>query len=288
MEKHNNKTPLRDLNAFEQKARLKDIVLQAYHRRSRNLPANLDEIVETLKGDLLKSYPDCPIETIDDAIVTETLHDPDAALSVTFFFNAVKKAWFTPRVNAHTWESKTDDDLAYWSQRRKELEDKGLQGTDKYAEACEMIRHYEQGDTEQDTISLLDTCASKLKAMDAYEKKGYRVAKVAVQGDIRIPLPAFNARREFAYLAMRRQIAFDADLAHLDQAIEEVNQERLREHHNRVDRSHAKEDPDVMAMAKRLAVLRWLRACTIRNTTPSAILTPLAEETSYQNLRRTI
>ena len=282
------KTPIKTMAGIDLTKRLQGILTQAYHRRSRQLPANIAEISETLKGDLLKAFPDCPIEVVDDSIILATLNEPDTPLSPTFFFNAVKKAWFTPRVNAHTWESKTDDDLAYWRQLRKELEDKGLQGTDKYAEACEMIRHYEQGDTEQDTISLLDTCASMLKAMDAYEKKGYRVAKVAVQGDIRIPLPAFNARREFAYLVMRKQIAFDADLAHLDQAIEEVNKERLRDHHNRVDRSHAKEDPDVMAMAKRLAVLRWLRACTIRNTTPSAILTPLAEETSYQNLRRTI
>jgi hypothetical protein len=43
----------------------------------------------------------------------------------------------------------------------------------------------------------------------------------------------------------------------------------------------------VMAKCQRLAVLDWLRSCNTRNTTPSAILTPLAEDMSYFDYRRT-
>ena len=68
------KTPLKDIKPSEATVRLTQIVQQAYHRRSRNLPNNLHDIVETLKGDLLKAFPDVPIEVVDDAIVMDT-HD---------------------------------------------------------------------------------------------------------------------------------------------------------------------------------------------------------------------
>ena len=239
---------------FDLNARLSSILQQAYHRRARNLPANLNDIVDTLKGDLLKAYPDVPIEVVDDAIVIETLHNPDTQLSPVFFFNAVKKAWFTPKVNRHAW----DDD----ENRRP--------------------------DTEHDTIALLDTCAAMLKDMDAAEANGQHVAKVGELHGVRIPLPAFNSRREYSYLVMRKQLDPSALGHHLTQAIQDVNSERLASHHPRIAKEGAATDPDVQAQCKRLAVLDWLRACNTRNTTPSAILTPLAEELSYFELRRTI
>lgn len=239
---------------FDLNARLSSILQQAYHRRSRNLPANLNDIVETLKGDLLKAYPDVPIEVVDDAIVLDTLHNPDTQLSPVFFFNAVKKAWFTPKVNRHAW----DED----ENRRP--------------------------DTEHDTISLLDTCAAMLKDMDAAEANGQPVAKVGELHGVRIPLPAFNSRREYAYLVMRKQLDPSALGHYLTQAIQDVNAERLASHHPRIAKEGAATDPDVQAQCKRLAVLDWLRACNTRNTTPSAILTPLTEELSYFELRRTI
>ena len=115
------KTPISKIQGIDLTSRLNAILSQAYHRRSRQLPANISEITETLKGDLLKAFPDCPIETIDDAIVTDTLHNPDANLCVAFFFQAVKKAWFVPKTNAHQWDG-DDQDIAYWQGRVRFLE----------------------------------------------------------------------------------------------------------------------------------------------------------------------
>lgn len=280
------KTPLKDIKPSEATVRLTQIVQQAYHRRSRNLPNNIADIVETLKGDLLKAFPDCPIETIDDAIVTDTLHNPDANLCVAFFFQAVKKAWFVPKTNAHQWDG-DDQDIAYWQGRVRFFESAGLSGSPQHREAQRMVEHYRHGDTEQDTIDLLDTCANLLADMDERERQGQKVARLGEFKGVRIPLPAFDARREYAYLVMRGQLTDATASNFITQAIEEANKERLASNRRRLEKEEADAAPEVATQAMRLAVLDWLRACTIRNTTPSAVLIPLAEETSYQNLRRT-
>lgn len=120
------KTPINTIDGFNLTKRLNAILTQAYHRRSKTLPANLDAIVETLKGDLLKHFPDVPIETVDDAIIIETLNSPDTPLSPTFFYNAVKKKWWQPKTNAHQWDRDEE---------------------------------HRRPDTEQDTINLLDAMA---------------------------------------------------------------------------------------------------------------------------------
>ena len=280
------KTPLKDIKPSEATVRLTQIVQQAYHRRSRNLPNNLPDIVETLKGDLLKAFPDCPIETIDDAIVTDTLHNPDANLCVAFFFQAVKKAWFVPKTNAHQWDG-DDQDIAYWQGRVRFLERAGLSGSPQHREAQRMVEHYRHGDTEQDTIDLLDTCANLLADMDERERQGQPIQRHTEFKGVRIPLPAFDARREYAYLVMRGQLTDATASNFITQAIEEANKERLASNRRRLEKEEADAAPEVATQAMRLAVLDWLRSCTIRNTTPSAVLIPLAEETSYQNLRRT-
>ena len=280
------KTPLKDIKPSEATVRLTQIVQQAYHRRSRNLPNNLPDIVETLKGDLLKAFPDCPIETIDDAIVTDTLHNPDANLCVAFFFQAVKKAWFVPKTNAHQWDG-DDQDIAYWQGRVRFFESAGLSGSPQHREAQRMVEHYRHGDTEQDTIDLLDTCANLLADMDERERQGQPIQRHTEFKGVRIPLPAFDARREYAYLVMRGQLTDATASNFITQAIEEANKERLASNRRRLEKEEAAAAPEVATHAMRLAVLDWLRACTIRNTTPSAVLIPLTEETSYQNLRRT-
>lgn len=280
------KTPLKDIKPSEATVRLTQIVQQAYHRRSRNLPNNIADIVETLKGDLLKAFPDCPIETIDDAIVTDTLHNPDANLCVAFFFQAVKKAWFVPKTNAHQWDG-DDQDIAYWQGRVRFFESADLSGSPQHREAQRMVEHYRHGDTEQDTIDLLDTCANLLADMDERERQGQKVARLGEFKGVRIPLPAFDARREYAYLVMRGQLTDATASNFITQAIEEANKERLASNRRRLEKEEADAAPEVATQAMRLAVLDWLRACTIRNTTPSAILIPLAEETSYYQLRKT-
>ena len=260
-------------------AKLDAFVRQAYFRRSRNLPNNLTEMVSCLKGDLLKAYPDVPINVVDDAITTSTLHDTDVTqISVAFFFNAVKKAWFTPKTNKHQWDG-TDEDLAYW----QDLANRHPWDT----HAAEMVEHYRHGDTEQDTISLLDTCASMLRQMDEAEANGQAVAKHAEFKGVIVDLPAFNSRREYGYLVMRKQLAPDAASHFFSKAIQAVNDDRIATHHHRLEKSAAATDPDVLSKCQRFAVLDWLRACNTRNTTPSAILTPLAEELSYFEYRRT-
>ena len=278
MNEERKKTPINTMRDFDINTRLTAILQQAYHRRSRNLPDNLNDIVETLKGDLLKAYPDVPIEVVDDSIVLSTLHDADTPLSPTFFFNAVKKAWFTPKTNKHQWDG-TDEDLAYW----EDLANRHQWDT----HAAEMVEHYRHGDTEHDTISLLDTCASMLAKMDAADKAGIPVAKHAEFKGVIVDLPAFNSRREYGYLVMRKQLAPDAASHFFSKAIQAVNDDRLATHHHRLEKSAAATDPDVLAKCQRLAVLDWLRACNTRNTTPSAVLTPLAEELSYFDFRRT-
>lgn len=266
------------MQGYELNARLTAILQQAYHRRSRNLPANLNDIVETLKGDLLRAYPDVPIEVVDDAIVIETLHNPNEQLSPTFFFNAVKKAWFTPKSNAHQWDGR-DEDLAYWD----DLATRHQWDT----HAAEMVEHYRHGDTEQDTISLLDTCASMLAKMDEAEANGQTVAKKAEFKGVVVDLPAFNSRREYCYLVMRKQLAPDAASHFFTAAVQAVNADHMDSRHHRLEKAEAVKDPDVLARCQRLAVLDWLRACNTRNTTPSTILTPLVEELSYFDFRRT-
>lgn len=101
---YNNKTPIGQMRPFDLMERLNTFVTQAYFRRSRQLPANIKEMVECLKGDLHKHFPDCPIGTVDDAIATSTLFDYDKQISVAFFFDAVKKKWWQPKTNVHGWE----------------------------------------------------------------------------------------------------------------------------------------------------------------------------------------
>lgn len=244
------KTPINTINHFELTNRLTGIVQQAYFRRSRQLPANIADIVETLKGDLLKAFPDVPIETVDDAIVTSTLHDIDTTISPAFFFNAVKKVWFTPKTNRHAWDEE----------------------------------EYRRPDTEQDTINLLDCCAAMIHAQDTATVTAdpMKPLKHAVE------LPAFNARREYAYLVMRRQLADDNLYHFFDQAITEINTERMASRHHRLTRDEAKTNPDVTARQKRLAVIDWLRACNIQGRKPSDILTPLIDELSYSIFQKSI
>jgi hypothetical protein len=278
MNEERKKTPINTMRDFDINTRLTAILQQAYHRRSRNLPANLNDIVETLKGDLLKAYPDVPIEVVDDSIILDTLHNPDTQLSPTFFFNAVKKAWFTPKSNAHQWDG-TDEDLAYW----EDLANRHKWDT----HAAEMVEHYRHGDTEQDTVSFLDTCASMLAKMDAAEANGQVVAKKAEFKGVVVDLPAFNSRREYCYLVMRKQLAPDAAAHFFTAAVQAVNADRMDSRHHRLEKAEAVKDPDVLAKCQRLAVLDWLRSCNTNNTSPSAILTPMADELSYYQFRRT-
>lgn len=219
------------------------MVKQAYFRRSRQLPANLSEMVECLKGDLLKYFRECPVEVVDYAITTSTLHDTDTPLSVAFFFAAVKKQWWKPSTNVHRWDNETE-------QRRP--------------------------DFEQDTISLLDCCADYVAThADPDSRDPNKPLKGVVS------LPAFNARKAFAYLTLRGQLQDSNRTAFMPAATLAINNDRMANRKHRLSKEEANDDPDVKAHAMRLAVLDWLKACNIRQCRPSDILNPLIDNNEY-------
>jgi len=250
---YNNKTPIGQMRPFDLTERLNTFVTQAYFRRSRQLPTNIAAMVECLKGDLLKHFPDCPIGTVDDAITTSTLFDNDKQVSVAFFFEAVKKKWWQPKTNVHGWED----------------------------------NEYRRPDYEEDTIGLLDTCADVLARMDVAEANGQKVSKKNEFKGVVVELPAFNARRMYGYLKLRGQLADGAGEHFMPDALLKVNTERMRTHHHRLTKEEAQKDPDVRCMAMRLACLDWLKACITQGRKPSDILTPLIDQASYAEYRRT-
>ena len=282
-------TKLKDLNPSEATQRLRQIVVEGYHHLNRyQLPDNLGDMVGRLKNDLLKYMPGVTIETIDEAVTHEILHDEKLAktpslFSAVYVFQAVGKHYTKP---AETRDMDKDE-LWQWKDRLRWLEGKGLGNSPKADECRWWIDKITKGDTEQDTISLLDTCASMLAKMDEADKAGIAVAKHAELKGVVVELPAFNSRREYGYLVMRKQLAPDAASHFFTEAVQAVNADRMDSHHHRLEKAEAVKDPDVLAKCQRLAVLDWLRACNTRNTTPSAILTPLAEELSYFEFRRT-
>lgn len=232
METNSNKIPFNQLPSFEQTNRLTQMVQQAYFRRSRQLPANLADMVSVLKGDLLKYLGGIPADKLDLAITTATL-DNDQPLSVAFFFAAAKKAWFEPKTNAHQWDS------------------------DGFC----------RSDLEGDTISLLDTLAGLLR-------QGKKLF--------------FNPNREFAYLVMRHQLDTSAAERYIDAAKLSINKERTDDGQHRIDWSIVGRTADLVSRARQLAVEDWLRSCNTMGIAPSAILSPLANETEYSIFRKTL
>ena len=120
-----NTLPLHTLSSYEATNRLMQIVKQAYFRRSRQLPDNLGDIVETLKGDIIRRMPDVTINQIDEAVTDWVLHQTDKPLSPAFFFAAVHSRYDAPR---------------------------RMRSFDR--------EEYTRPDTEEDYLSLMDTLAA--------------------------------------------------------------------------------------------------------------------------------
>ena len=98
MEESNlNTRPLHTLSPFEATNRLTQVVKQAYFRRSRQVPANVADIVETLKADILRVMPAVTVNQIDEAVTDWVLHQTDKPLSPAFFFAAVHSRYDAPR-----------------------------------------------------------------------------------------------------------------------------------------------------------------------------------------------
>lgn len=267
---------------------LDTMVRSAYFRRSRQLPDNLPQIVETLRQDILKRLGSIPVGVLDDAITTSTLGDLDKPLSVAFFFDAAKKAWDHPKTNFHQWDT-ADPDRTYWQETLDWMEGHGRGYTAKANEARERLAAIDEGDTERVHIAFLDTCAAMLKKMDEAEANQAPVDDgefLTLGSSLAKVLPAFNPRREYHYLVRRGQLALNADDAFMQQAILDVNTERMAGRYKRLTKEEAETNGDVKAKAKRLAVIEWLKRCNEQGTTPSVILSPLVNEIEYRRIRK--
>ena len=93
-----NTRPINTLSASEATLRLTQVVKQAYFRRSRQLPANLSDIVETIKADILRVMPLVTINQIDEAVTEWVLNQIDKPISPAFFFAAPSLCLFWRRV----------------------------------------------------------------------------------------------------------------------------------------------------------------------------------------------
>ena len=120
-----NTRPLHTLSGIEATQRLQQVVKQAYFRRSRQLPANLGDIVETLKADIIRVMPAVTINQIDEAVTDWVLNQIEKPLSPAFFFAAIRSRYEGPR-------------------RTRAMD----------------IDPYTRPDTEEDYLSLMDTLAA--------------------------------------------------------------------------------------------------------------------------------
>lgn len=282
----NKQTPYKQLTGSDQIAMLDTMVRSAYFRRSRQLPDNLPQIVETLRQDILKRLGSIPVGVLDDAITTSTLGDLDKPLSVAFFFDAAKKAWDHPKTNFHQWDT-ADPDRTYWQETLDWMEGHGRGNTAQANEARERLAVIDEGDTERRHILFLDVCADKLnRQADTNQADVNDGEFLSLGSSIAKVLPAFNPRREYHYLVRRGQLALNADDAFMQQAILDINTERMAGRYKRLTKEEAETNCDVKAKAKRLAVIEWLKRCNEQGTTPSVILSPLVNEMEYQRIRK--
>ena len=256
-------TPINTMNSFELRTRLDVIVRSAYQRRSRQLPANFSETVDTFKADLLRYMPTVGIDTVDEAVVFEVLHDDKTPFSPSFLFQAVRKHYTAPT----TQRDMDKGDLYYWTQQLRELENKGLGHTPKAQECRWWIDEIKTGDTEQDTVTLLDLIADAAKDQD---RQLY-----------------FDVKREYNYLVLRKQLACDAFTSYERRAKALINLDRVADHKRPIDEFLGESLKDLHVRQMHCAVVDWLRKCNSECRKPSDILTPLMDEYSYQQLRKT-
>ena len=277
-------TTIKDMEPREATMRLTQIVTEGYHHLNRyQLPDNLGDMVARLKADLIKYMPGVTLEVIDEALTHEILHDEKLArtpsiFSAVYVFQAVGKHYTKPTET----RDEDKDELWQWKERLRWYENRGLAASPAADECRWWIDKITKGDDEGETLRLLDICAGWVAKTD--EKQ--QAFSVKTDKGVVVELPAFNARREYEYLKMRGQVTDETMAANFEQAIVDTNTERMASHHHRLTKDEALVNPDVIARAKRLAVIGWLRSCNQRKTTPSAVLTPLMDEFSYMQLRK--
>lgn len=122
-------------------------------------------------------------------------------------------------------------------------------------------------DTEQDTIALLDTLYRHL-----------------CQGR----KPYANWHREFVYLVERHQLDLNLPDHYYAKAVSQINAERVADFKRPLHYEAPQTVEDVQCRAEAIAVTEWLGSLIDRDMKPSDILTPLINEASYQQLRKTV
>lgn len=256
-------TQINTMEPLELRKRLNHITIEAYKRRSRQLPSNISEIVDTFKADLLRYMPTVPIETVDEAVIFEVLHDDKTPFSPSFLFQAVRKHYTAPTAQ----RDMDKGDIFYWKDRLRFLEGRGLASSPMADECRWWINKIQTGDTEADTITLLDLVAYNIsKGIKAY----------------------FDPLREYNYLRLREQIPVDAATDLLGKARDQINVERVKNHQRPIAEWTGVNLNKLNNRARHLAVVDWLRKCNAEGRKPSDILTPLMDEYSYQQLRKTV
>ncbi len=225
-------TPINNMNPLEATKRLTQTVIEAYKRKSRQLPSNLPEIVDTFKADLLRYMPTIGIDTVDESVIFEVLHDDKTPFSPSFLFQAVRRHYSPP------------------------------------ARRPEDARQKCRPDVEQDTVNLLDVLADGLRRWPQR-------------------LLTFNSWRMYRYLVMRGQLAEEAYMHFADKARMRLNAERVKDFKRPLAEFTGDDLTKADNLARHLAVADWIAACNTAGLKPSDILTPLMDEQSYRELRKT-
>lgn len=225
----NQDIPFCRLQGYDQKMLLLDVMKNGFYLKSRQIPDNIDAMASTLKADIVKYMPKVTERQIRDGVEYYILHDSNTALSVAEFYKAIRSKYVPP-----------------YEQRD-----------------CDRDQ-YTRPDTENDTITLLDMIADRIKE----GKQAW-----------------CQWKREYAYLVMRKQIAWDAFEHEIENAKTQINMERMKELERPLVDFEGSDKFSLVSRAKQLVVRRWLSACNDRGVRPSAILAPLVDEMQYSTFR---
>lgn len=184
METDLNTRPLHTLSSSESTVRLMQVVKQAYFRRSRQVPTNLGDIVETLKGDILRVMPTVTINQIDEAVTDWILNQIDRPISPAFFFAAIRSKYEGPRKTRAM-----DQDI------------------------------YTRPDTEEDYLSLMDCLAGFIDKRPIFFNPRREYANLVDRGQLN--LDAFRRYEEKATSKVNADRVKDGHLRKIELTIED-------------------------------------------------------------------
>lgn len=181
-----NTRPIHTLSGYEATTRLMQVVKQAYFRRSRQLPSNVADIVETLKNDIVRVMPAVTVNQIDEAVTDWTLNQIEKPLSPAFFFAAIRSRYEGPR-------------------RTREM-DRDL---------------YTRPDTDEDYLALMDTLAAFIDKRPIFFNAWREYANLVDRGQL--DRDAWRHNVDKAIAKINRDRAADGQLRKLNLSPEDEN-----------------------------------------------------------------